>query len=292
MKHNRNPHENGHQTTHTMSPDRLDRLKDVLAIPSYSRNEGRATQYIIDFCEKYAFEHFVDDLGSVFITKGELSEGQKYPLIGAHIDTVHRITNKTIKEHNNILTAWDDDNIQVGIGGDDLAGVAICLELLLIMPVLKVGLFVSEEIGCVGSTNAVVKNRNFFENVGYMVEFDGPEDYMVTRVCSGVKLFDKTGDFMTKSFPLLYESMGDKLTFFNHPYTDVSVIKHNFLFSCVNISAGYFNFHSATEYVVISEVEKAIVLGEKMINELGLINYDYDPSECVTDNSDLQTLWG
>jgi putative aminopeptidase FrvX len=273
------PHKQGHAETHTMSPERLDRLKDVLSIPSSYRQETMATAFIVKFCTTHGFTYVVDKLGSVLITKGELAEGEFYPMIGAHMDTVHFPVTKIIREHNNILTAWDTHGHQVGIGGDDLAGVAICCELLLKLPVLKVGLFIGEEVGCVGSRNAVADFHEWFRDVGYMIEFDGPEDYMITQVCSGVELFDPEGEFITKSVPLLQESMGEKMRFFQHPYTDVSVIKNAFSFSCINISAGYFNYHSSKEYVVISEVEKAIVLGEKMIAELQFKRYDFTPEE-------------
>jgi putative aminopeptidase FrvX len=269
------PYQNGHPTTHSMQMERLNRVKSVLSIPSTYQHEQMVTDYIVKFCDEQKLPYIVDNLGSVLITKGKPKEGDEYyPLIGAHMDTVHNMVVKEIVENKNILTAWNNGE-QVGIGGDDLAGVAICLELLLIMPILKVGFFVSEEVGCIGSRNVIMYNRDWFNDVGYMIEFDGPEDYMVTKVCSGVELFDPDGEFISKSLPLLMESMGDKMRFFEHPYTDVSVIKRNFNFSCINISAGYFNWHSHKEYVVISEVEKAIILGEKMITELKYNQYNH-----------------
>ena len=274
MWHDINPYTNGHPKTHNMAAERLTRLKAILSLASTSRQEHEVTNYVVNFCKENEFEYVVDNLGSVLITKGKPAEGEFYPLIGAHMDTVHRICTKEIREIDNILTAWCD-GVQVGIGGDDLAGVTICLELLLIMPVIKVGLFVSEECGCIGSRNVVQQRPDWFVDVGYMIEFDGPEDYMITQICSGVRLFDPKGEFINKSIPLLRESMGEKMRFFDHPYTDVSIIKRTFEFSCINISAGYFNWHSTKEYVVITEVEKAIILGQKMINELGYKLYVY-----------------
>ena len=270
------PYQNGHPKTHSMDHKRLTRLKEVLALPSKYREETMVTHYVAQFCEKHGFDYIIDNLGSVLITKGTPKEGEFFPMVGAHMDTVHHPSQKEIREKDNILTAWDE-GVQVGIGGDDLAGVTICLELLLTQPILKVGLFISEEVGCVGSRNVVNYHRDWFNDVGYMIEFDGPEDYMVTQFCSGVELFDAQGDFINKSLPLLQESMGDKMRFFSHPYTDVSIIKQAFKFSCINISAGYFNLHTNKEYVVISEVEKACVLGEKMIHELGYNRYEFEP---------------
>ena len=270
------PHSRGHVENHTMPKIRLNRVKKVLSLPSHYQQETLVTEYVRNFCIEHKYQCIVDDMGSVLITKGELAEGEFYPMVGAHMDTVHRVTTKHIKEERGILTAWDDMGVQVGIGGDDLAGVAICLELLLTQPKLKVGLFIGEEVGCVGSKNAVMKHREFFMNVGYMVEFDGPEDYMVTQTCSGVELFEETGEFMQITKPLLKESMGEKMRFFNHPYTDVSIIKGNCDFSCLNVSAGYFNYHSDHEYVVIDDVEKAYKLGKKMISQLGYTKYTYE----------------
>ena len=287
MWNNLNPFENGHPKTHTMSEDRLNRLKAILAVPTASQREKLATKYIVDFCQEHEFDCIVDNLGSVLITKGEIKENEFYPCLAAHTDTVHGLNPKEIREQDNILTAWDHDK-QVGIGGDDLAGCFAALELLLILPVVKVGLFVSEEIGCIGSRNAITFHADWFKDIGYVIEFDGPEDYMITQVCSGVELFDMEGEFLLKSLPLLKESMGEKMRFFNHPYTDVSVIKRSFNFSCINVSAGYFNYHSSKEYVVISEAEKAVILGEKLVNALGNQYYEY-----ITKDNDFgyQAWW-
>ncbi len=291
------PHKQGHPETHNMSPERLERLKEVLSIPSHYHEETLATKYIVEFCEKHGFEHIVDNLGSVLITKGvpPTADGF-YPLISAHIDTVHPLVKKNIREDRNILTAWDNDGNQLGIGGDDLAGLHIAIELLLIMPVLKVGLFVSEEIGCVGSRNAVRQNREWFNDVGYLISWDGPEDHMLTMVCSGEILFDENGEFIQKSLPLFQESMGEKMKFYSHPFTDACILKRAFTFSCINVSAGYFAYHSSREYVVISEVEKAIILGEKLINTLGYQRYDFIQPEKYNYGgarpNNIQQLWG
>lgn len=270
------PHKQGHPETHNMSPERLERLKEVLSIPSRYHEETLATKYIVEFCKKHGFEHIVDNLGSVLITKGvpPTADGF-YPLISAHIDTVHQAVKKNIREDRNILTAWDDEGNQVGIGGDDLCGTFLCLHLLLTMPVLKVGLFVSEEIGCVGSRNAVRTNREWFDDCAYCLGGDGPEDHMITQICSGEVLFDAEGEFMNKSLPLLQESMGEKMKYYSHPFTDMCILKRAFTFSCINISVGYFAYHSYREYVVISEVEKAVILFEKLINVLGYQRYDF-----------------
>ena len=53
------------------------------------------------------------------------------------------------------------------------------------------------------------------------------------------------------------------------------VLKERFDFSCLNFAAGYYGWHSNTEYVVIEDVKNAIILGEKVINKLGNCKYKY-----------------
>ena len=46
------------------------------------------------------------------------------------------------------------------------------------------------------------------------------------------------------------------------------VLKEKFDFSCLNFAAGYYGWHSSTEYVVIEDVQNAINLGEKVITDM------------------------
>jgi acetylornithine deacetylase/succinyl-diaminopimelate desuccinylase-like protein len=76
--------------------------------------------------------------------------------------------------------AYNDEGNPTGIGGDDKCGVFACLSLLKELPNLKAAFFVAEETGCNGSLKA---NKNFFKNVGYGIQFDAPENWMITEEC-------------------------------------------------------------------------------------------------------------
>ncbi|MEI7504608.1 MAG: hypothetical protein WCJ61_15125 [Paludibacter sp.] len=39
-----------------MEANRLERVKQVLSIPSHYREETMATKYIVEFCEEHVFE--------------------------------------------------------------------------------------------------------------------------------------------------------------------------------------------------------------------------------------------
>ena len=54
-----------------------------------------------------------------------------------------------------------------------------------------------------------------------------------------------------------------------HPYTDVYALRNKFDFSCINFSIGYYNYHTANEYVVVEDVFNGIKMGKEMIDLLG-----------------------
>jgi len=259
-----------------METKNLNLLKKILSIPSYSRKEDMVIEFLCNYCKEKKLDYQVDEVGNVFITKGQIGEGEFYPLVGAHMDTVHFLEPKEIRESNGYLSAYNPETgRQIGIGGDDLAGVAIALMVMEALPVCKANFFIAEEIGCIGSKHAAVTNKEFYADVGYFIEFDSPEDYMISHVCSGVELFEVQGELFTKTVGILKEAMGEKMTLFNHPYTDVAPIKSAFDFTCINVAAGYFEWHTSREIVSIDFVEKARVMGIKMIQTLGLKKYEY-----------------
>lgn len=250
-------------------------LKEVLSIPSYSGSEQLVRNYIVDFANTNNLQHYVDKKGNVYITKGELNEGQTYPCVVAHMDTVHFDQYQLIKDNKRLeivtslysdkttLTAKNPDtNEQTGIGGDDKCGVYICLEMLLQKNCLKAAFFVSEEVGMLGSKEADPK---FFENVGYAIQFDAPTGNWFSVQCSGTKLW--TEEFESVVRPLL-ES--DGVTNFSYdPFTDVVQLKQKFDFCCAVLFSGYYRQHSKNEYVVVEDVERAVKMGSKMIDDLG-----------------------
>ena len=60
-----------------------------------------------------------------------------------------------------------------------------------------------------------------------------------------------------------------------HPYTDVSQLKMKFDFSCINISCGYYNYHRASEYVVLDDLDNSIKTAYAMIDKLGYEKHEY-----------------
>ena len=157
----------------------------------------------------------------------------------AHTDTVHQKVDKIIVKEENLirpntfgkqfnnkmvpcLKAYTEDGKPTGIGGDDKCGIFICLELLKSLDKVKIGLFVSEETGCHGSSKC---DENFLKDVGYITQYDALGNHLISEICSGVRLFERDGEFFTKTLKVIEESFGNEMLIQSHPYTDISQLK-------------------------------------------------------------------
>tara|TARA_Y100000310_G_C20628042_1_gene787039 strand:+ start:965 stop:1774 length:810 start_codon:yes stop_codon:yes gene_type:complete len=257
-----------------------EKLKNILSVPTYTWEEDQLIEYVTDILEKKGYTYYLDDLGSIYITKGK---SDYYPCLVAHLDSVHQIKDyKVVEEYH--PNAQDEDKLSLvgydsisgercGVGGDDKAGVFICLELLEKFDNIKAFFPVAEEIGCKGSKAA---DKSFFKDVGYAIQFDSTENNTMSKTLLGVQLYEENGEFINKCENLILEHGINEWK--HHPYTDTMVLKERFDFSCLNFAAGYYGWHSNTEYIVIEDVKNAIVLGEKVINKLGNCKYKYEHS--------------
>jgi di/tripeptidase len=231
-------------------------LKDVLSVPTFTYKEDLMVEFLIKFFNQNNIEHFVDEHKNVYATKQtltELPEDFYFPCVISHTDTVHRIDTINIKEEmlpnaqkeiKLSYKAYNDEGNPTGIGGDDKCGVFACLSLLKELPNLKAAFFVAEETGCNGSLKA---NKNFFKNVGYGIQFDAPENWMITEECFGQVLFDRDTEFFESCDKVLTEGM----------------IKED------PFSIGYYNYHTKNEYVVVEDVFNGADMGRRMIESLG-----------------------
>ena len=250
-----------------MNEQKLNRLKEVLSIPTYSRNEYLMIEYLEKVLTEKGYNYTKDKIGNIYVTKGE---AEFFPCFVAHTDTVHSINNRLkvveLKEDNKtILTGVDSETLKPsGIGGDDKCGVFLCLEMLDTLDNVKVALFVSEEIGCLGSREA---DPEFFKNVGYAIQYDSPEGDTMSMSLMGNNLFEQKSDFGNKVGSLILEHGIEHWA--RHPYTDVWQIMEKFNISCLNLAAGYHRYHTANEYVVVEEVENWFELGLKLHEVLG-----------------------
>jgi len=282
-----------------------EKLKEVLSLPSISGNESIVRNYIADYAIKNDIKVMVDDKGNIYLTKGsdKMTEGEFYPCVVSHMDTVHRShsdliekdlrldieeydhkvdTKDGIVNQTGLIAKLPGTDTQTGIGGDDKCGVYVCLEMFNKFDVLKGAFFVEEEIGMLGSRQA---DDNFFSNVGYAIQFDAPSDNWISEVCSGVKLFDQ--EFKEEITQTLNESGYTKFSI--DPFTDVNQLATKYDFNCLNLGCGYYRQHTDSEYVVIEEVSNSLKAGEKLIAKLGLEKYVHNkivPKSVISERYD------
>ena len=256
----------------------LELLKEVLSVPTSTYNEDLMISYLQKWLDEKNIPNYTDSHGNVYATKKiqEVPDDFYYPCVISHTDTVHGLGSINIHEEQLpnaqnetklSLKAYDDNGRPTGIGGDDKCGVFACLTLLEELPYLKAAFFVSEETGCHGSRKA---DKSFFHDVGYAIQFDAPENWMITEKCFGQVLFDRNTDFFKSCDEVLCEGMNsDYMRYMVHPYTDVYALRSQFDFSCINFSIGYYDYHTKDEYVVVEDVFNGIKMGKKMIEKLG-----------------------
>jgi acetylornithine deacetylase/succinyl-diaminopimelate desuccinylase-like protein len=249
----------------------LDLLKQILAVPSSSGQEEQLVAFVTDHVLAGGAQKcgrcWSDEFNNLYILKGQANHS---PCVAAHLDTVFSLKPVEIVEQDGLLVGFDRKGQRSGIGGDDKAGVFICLELLERFDNLAVVLFAGEEVGCVGARQA---QAEFFQPLGYVVEFDAPGFGIVSHSCGGQRLFANRGEFILTALPVL-ERHG-ATHFQRHPYTDVMAVRERFPLSCLNLSAGYYRLHMPDEYVALDELEAMLAIGEELIQVLGCHPYPF-----------------
>lgn len=173
-----------------------DFIFDVLSVPTVSGAEYRMITFIMMWARENNIKYEFDTYGNIYLTKGELAEGEFYPCVTSHLDTVQSQQEAyaqfgmplKIEERINTKGGHELYVKGMGIGADDKAGVLISLSLFKYADKLKACFFLEEERGCCGSKKL---NKAWFENVGYVIGWDSPERNRAAYACSGELLFSK-----------------------------------------------------------------------------------------------------
>ena len=70
-------------------------------IPQIEKNsfkEDLMIEFLSNYLSDKGYNYDVDEFGNVYVTKGTLNEGEFYPCVVAHTDTVHKIDTINIRE--------------------------------------------------------------------------------------------------------------------------------------------------------------------------------------------------
>lgn len=262
-------------------------LLEVLSIETFSKEEDAMIGFLLAFFEKHGIRARGDEIGNVYAEKGVIGAYQKYPLVVAHTDTVHRIHGKKIipkklllpnfaGELKPALKGFDEDENPVGLGADDKCGVALCLMMMLRQPIVKGFFPVQEEIGARGAEKL---DQSFLQNVGYAIEFDSPAN--TSSITLGEVLMynpdDESGlgKIWTTILLEFSEKRETEFTLEQHSYTDI--VKLRPYFTCCNVPVGYYLYHTTSEYLLEEEAFMALDLGEELIKRAGYRYYNDAP---------------
>lgn len=219
----------------------------------------------------------MDHYGNLFITKNTTNP-EYYPCVIAHMDCIKTWTGeRSICEIDDVFYGQNiADGSSAGLSADDGAGIYAAIEILNVIPNLKICFTTEEEIGAIGAQQACY-NTDFFYNVSYFLQADrrGSSDLIAHTngidVCSNEFL-----KIITKSM----KKFGYKKNF--GTFTDVGVLVEEFKISGCNISCGYQKEHTSKETLNLAHLKNCIEFMIELINTIPLdrqydvkIDYSY-----------------
>lgn len=252
----------------------MELLKKMYEIHSKSGREKKLKRFI----RKWIAENVPnikmsnDSKGNIYVVKGESAT---YPVVVAHLDQVQNSHSRDFQalEAGDIIIGYSQKSrAQQGLGADDKNGVWIALQCLLRYDAIKVALFVSEEVGCVGSSGATM---SFFDDARFVLQCDrrGAHDLITkagwTDLCSR--------EFVCAIQPELFGYKEE-----SGMLTDVLTLKEKGLkVSCVNISCGYYEPHTDHEFTNVPDLMNCLDFVEHIIDtcvDVYLHEYSYSKS--------------
>jgi hypothetical protein len=273
-----------------------DYLKQVLEVNTCSYREEEMVAFLEEHIPSIAPEAKIetDKAGNILVTKGSLVEGQHYPCMAAHMDTVHDIypNFKVVESRmdSDILYAvqnYGTDKVsKAGIGGDDKVGVYLALTMLQLFDTIKVAFFTNEEVGCIGSSNVDLK---WFDDCSFVIQGDRRGNNEIIYEDSNGKCASDA--FMTDCKPIATKfgyHFSDKGSL-----TDVTTMSSDGLeISVYNVACGYYKAHTEDEYVSISDVENCVNLVANIINDLGGAQYPHKNEYSSYRKNYYGSAWG
>lgn len=236
-------------------------LKKLYSIYSPSGKEQKMVKFLCSYIRQLPgnISMSKDKFGNLYVVKGE---SESYPCLVSHIDQVsHCNHSKDFKaiETRDIIFGYSPKNRRFeNLGADDKNGVFICLECLKKHDAIKVVFFREEEVGCRGSSEAMM---SFFDDIRFVIQPDrkGNSD-LITNISYSELCSEK---FLEEVEP---EKWGYREE--NGLMTDVLTLKENGLgVSCINVSCGYYNPHTDEEVTVKKDLMKSLSFIEHIIED-------------------------
>jgi hypothetical protein len=111
-------------------------------------------------------------------------------------------------------------------------------------------------------------DKDFFNDVAYVMGWDSPDLIRAAWKCSGVQLFSAKF-FKEKLYPVVKNWGFEAKNFNSEPFTDVCQIREKTDIMCMNFGNGGYQAHSSTEYLVVEHVDHALGMGIDIIQSIG-----------------------
>ena len=209
--------------------------------------------FVINECYKIGNLQFdIDGYANIFITKNTTNP-EYFPCVVAHMDCILDCANKEVVIKDNKITGRDRlKGTQVGLGADDAVGICVALQLLKVMPDLKVCFTTEEEVGFKGADIAA-DNVDFFYDVSYLIQADRRNNSDLITFTNGIYSASETW----------LEQVTGIMAKFNYKEatgigTDVGVLAERLQLSGVNVSCGYAKEHTNNEYIIIPDAQRCL----------------------------------
>lgn len=248
----------------------MELLKKLYEIHSMSGREKKLKRFVRRWMSVYVPDAKMsnDSNGNIYVVKGE---SETYPVVVAHLDQVqndHSRDFQALQAGDIILGYSAKSRAQQGLGADDKNGIWVALKCLEKYDNIKIALFVSEEVGCVGSGSA---DMGFFSDARFVLQCDRKGAHDLITECGWTKICGS--DFVEAINPSQFgykEATG--------LMTDVLMLKERGLeVSAVNISCGYYQPHTDEEITVISDLLNCLRFVEHIIETCtGVYHHEYN----------------
>lgn len=176
----------------------------------------------------------------------------------AHMDTVFKSPPRNIYFDTDKGVIWSPE----GLGADDRAGVFAILNILKKGYRPSVIFTTDEEIGAVGATKMVMDMGEPLSELKYIIQLDrrGEKD-CVFYDCDNKEFVTYIEDFGFK------EAMGS--------FSDISMICPEWQICGVNLSVGYINEHTESEFLMTPILYSTIEKVQKMLEVNNIPDFEY-----------------
>lgn len=216
----------------------------------------------------------------MLICKGDPDAVQ--PCFLAHTDQVHcyqpgfKVDVIHVKGVGSCVVAYDGNDEQCGVGGDDKCGIYLCIRMLMApeIPNCKVVFVCDEEVGCVGSRRVPL---SWFDNVSFVLQGDRRHD--TADLITSTNGYEISSEEFTEAMLGLSSAVSGGFQENEGSVTDVGELgRRNLRVSMMNVSCGYHFAHTDSEYVVLSELAITENLFFEAATELGTTEWHHNPT--------------